>query len=56
MLALPTLSLAIASFFDDYGRIDGKFELVGGDVVDGRDGTVGHAEVCGIILCALVDR
>lgn len=56
MRALPTLSPAIASFFDDYGRIDGKFELVGGDVVNGSGGTVGHAEVCGIILCALVDR
>ena len=56
MLALPTLSPAIAAFFDDYCRIDGKVELVGGDVVDGRGGTVGHAEVCGNILCALADR
>lgn len=56
MLALPPLSPEITTFFEQYGGFDGKFELVGGEVVDGRGGTAGHARLIGDILCALQER
>lgn len=56
MLASPVLSLQIEALFAQYERIDGKFELVAGRVVDGRGGSVRHARVIGNILFGLVDR
>lgn len=53
-LALLPLGPAIDSFFEQYGRIDGKFELIDGQVIDGRGGTAVYARVTGNIVCALV--
>lgn len=56
MLAVLPLSPQIEAFFAEYECIDGRFELVDGHVVDGRGGSVGHAEVSGNMLVGLVDR
>lgn len=56
MLVNMTLSPTIESFFEQYGRIDSKFELVDEQVVDGRGGTAIHAKAIGNILCTLVER
>ena len=56
MLARRPRPLTPEQFFERYEGLDGKYELVGGEVVAMNGGSIAHAVIAGNIVAALAQK